>query len=498
MSEESAVPDPSKKGAAKKTIVEFDASANTMPDALAAAFEGELSLAPASKKPRPKKQSRAANKPKSKPVPQPETKTDSEAPTKPEVIDLVSPTPSSAKLDQHQRRERQLSDGIRTVIRDAYHDLYSMDESRLSDLDLRFQLKVDPKDNWSLEFEPPLRDQVLRQLEDQEASFNTYQEGHVYCFRCDSANCACSAPPDPLQIFSRYDSMGQPEWCELTQKLLDSQHEQIDLLYRKNPPVLNLMQFGKDLKAEQLSSYGKASKTYSLLGQVIVGYLTVPKQHLAAGYDDRRLAISFQIVETRGKGGRFRLRLNTVFHRAMLKDVDDLFLSEWAPWLQRARRLAKEQLEQIEGLARRARQDKDNKRYHQQMGKVSGVLRNLSRSLSRGDRQAHRRTQHAEQRRSGKERPVNKAFEDATVVTRDKLFIDEKENTFVVTNGHGRVHIYSKEGRHVTSFFIKKENMDHRLRTKRWQKASDEDVLALHADLQKSVSDGRESDETDG
>jgi len=426
------------------------------------------------------------------PVPQPE----------PVAVEAVNPTqgiepaeankpsappatapPAAPKLSMHERREKAVTDALRTAIRDLFQQHYSANEEKLDPLDFQFRLHMEPKDKWALSFDPPLATQVLRQLEDQEADFEAYVEGRVFCFHHDSANCECSSPPTPISVFDQYDSMGQPQWCDFAQKLLNAKQEDVHLLFGKKPAVLNLLQFGKELKEGQLSSFGKASKTYSVLGQVAIGYFNLPKHLGDPTAKDRSFAITFQVVETRGRGGTFDLRLNTIVHDGLVPTPVELFSGDWQPGLRRARLQTIEQLAQIQGMAAHAREDKDPKRFQQHMAKIGGVLRKFSRSLSRGDRQRKRRTKHAEVRRRESSRPTAKAYEDARRVSEESLFFEERNDAYVAYHPHGRAHVFGKDGKHVTSFSIKPDALEKRLRSKRWKRVGAEGLATFRASL---------------
>ena len=375
---------------------------------------------------------------------------------------------SAPKPTPLQRRERAVTDALRTAIRDLFEQRYHADPAKLDEMAFDLSLTMRPREQWALAFDPPLDQQIRLQLEDGEARYAGYVEGRVFCFKCESAACEHSLPPTPLSVFDGYDSTGTACWRDLAQKLVDAQHEEVDGLFRRRPAVLNLLQFGKELKSAQLASFGRASKTYAVLGQVAVGYLTLPRDRGARGASDRRFAVTFQVVETRGRAGRFDLRLNTLVHPGLVPDTTELFDGEWAPWLRRARLQAMEQLAQIQGMAANAREEQDSKRFHTHMAKVGGVLRKLSRSLTRGDRQSKRRTRHAEARGQDGARPTDKAYADAEKVEPGNLFWEERNRTYVVYHPQGRAHIFGEDGRHVTSFTIKPDAKERRLRTRRW------------------------------
>ena len=95
----------------------------------------------------------------------------------------------------------------------------------------------------------------------------------------------------------------------------------------------------------------------------------------------------------------------------------------------------------------------------------------MAENLERGDRQSQRRTKHAEERREDR-RPVSKAMDDVRAATPEKLFYDERSQALVVVGEKGRAHVFNDEGRHVTSFTLKQDGIDFRLRNKRWRIAN--------------------------
>lgn len=411
----------------------------------------------------------------------------------PQQAEASIPSEETPELTVQQRRERAVTDAMRTAIRDLFQKHYTASAEKLDGLDFQFNLRMEPQENWSLAFDPPLATQVLRQLEDQEAQFEAYVEGRVFSFHHDSATDPSCVPPSAISVFDRYDSRGEPVWCDFAQKLIDAKHPDVHRLYEKRSSAINLLEFGKELKAEQLSSFGKASKTYSVLGQVTVGYFQLPKNMGNREARDRTFAITFQVVETRGRGGRFDLRLNTIVDRNLVTNPMELFSGDWQPGLRRARLQTIDQLAKIQGMAMHARQDHDPKRFQQHMSKIGGVLRRFSKSLSRGDRQRQRRTKHAEVRRREHTRPTDKAFEDAKNVSAGNLFWEDKTEAFVVYHPHGRAHVFGQDGKHVTSFSIKPDALEKRLRSKRWKRAKEEQFAPFKARLTGETDDLDES-----
>ena len=381
-------------------------------------------------------------------------------------------------LSRAARRERAVADALRTLIRDLYGDRFGGAPERLGEIELAIAARIRPADGWALTFTPPLAEQVGGRLEEAQAAQAVYRPGRVWCFRCESAECPHAMPPSPVAVFRAYTATGQPEWQDLHQAFIAAQDSRVDRLFAETPDVVALVQSGRDLRHEQLSSFGRSSKTYSILGQVVAGYFRLPRR--AAGRDEsRRLAVTFQVVETRGAGGRLEVRLNALAGALAGVDLDDLFAEGWEPWALRARDLAARSLAALSARAQAARATARAEEFQSVMRRVPTVLRRLAEFLERGQRQGRWRTQHVEERRQHDRRPVHKALDDAREAPPGAVYADEKTGTLVICGPQNRAHVFSVEGRHVTSFVLGPGAVDFRVRTRRWRQATPEEAGAL-------------------
>lgn len=389
-----------------------------------------------------------------------------------------SGVPPARPLSRAERREKAVSDALRTLIRDLQMDQFGAgDLNATGELEMKLRLRVKPGENWMLAFDPPLSDQVAGQLQEAGAVREVYRTGFCHCFRCGSSACEHSVPPGALSVFKGYSATGLPEWTDLHQVFVEARDERVDRLFAARPGVLAMVQLGHGLRQAQLSSFGRSSKTYSILGQVAVGYLQLPHRHADAG-GDRRLALTFQVVETRGKDGAIQIRLNTLAGRLTATEFEELLASDWEPWLYRARELAVRAIEAIERRAASARSTNRPEDAQAAMRRVPVVLRRLAEFLERGHRQGQRRTRHVEERRQ-ENRPVHKALEDAREAGIGALYHDEKTETWIVCGPQGRTHVFNDEGRHVTSLVLKPDAVAFRLRTRRWRRATVEEAAAF-------------------
>jgi hypothetical protein len=363
-----------------------------------------------------------------------------------------------------ERREQAACDALRTFVRDLHLYRFGAAPTLAEETDLVLRLKAKPGDTWELRFDPPLAEQLTSQIEDVQAGRNVFRQGRIYCFRCDSSECAHSVPPSPLTVFDGYEPNGLPEWRELAQVLIAAKDSRVDQLFEKSPGVVTVLRLGHDLRTRQLSSFGRSSKTYAVLGQVVAGYFLLPAR---GGGAAERLAVTFQAVEARGDKGA-RLHLNAIAGIPGGEPLADMLASGWQDGLHRARETAASAVERIELLVNAARERGDAEGVRQAMRQIPGVMRRLAESVERTGRQGARRTRHVEQRRH-EQRPVHKALEDLMSAAFESFFFDEKTETTVVCGSQGRAHVFSGDGRHVTSFLLRPGSVDFRVRTQRWR-----------------------------
>jgi hypothetical protein len=397
----------------------------------------------------------------------------------PPGAEVPAPPREASRTD---RREKAAADVLRTFIRDAHLARFGPVVHGSDSLEIQLRLIVRPADNWALAFDPPLADQVLHHLQDAQADRGAARKGRAYCFRCASSVCEHAMPPSALHVFAGYSPTGQPEWEEFAQTLIAARDERVDRLFSDRPAVLARVRLGRDLRDRQLTSFGRASKTYAILGQVAVGYFPVRLPDAARGQPPERLALTFQAVETRDAAGRLSLLLNMLGLHPRDIPLEDALAGEegWGSAVYRAREIAARDLENLERLAAQAREAGRPDEALALMKKIPGILMRLAESLERGDRQMARRTRHAETRR-GEERPVHKALDDALAAKPDSLYSDERTGGIVACGPQGRAHVFNTGGRHITTFTLKPESVDYRLRTERWKRLPPEAAAAFKA-----------------
>lgn len=411
--------------------------------------------------------------------------------TPPEDQDQPPPqeSPAAPRRSRSERREQAACDALRTFIRDLHMSRFGAVRAKSGDIDLVLRLKARPEGEWELQFEPSLGEQLVPQMEDAQAGWGVFRHGRVYCFRCDSAECEHALPASPLCVFDGYAPNGLPEWKELAQVLVEEKVERVDRLFRGAPGIVAYVRGGKDLRERQLSSFGRASKTYSVLGQVVAGYFQASSAPANGNGGASRVAVTFQAVEVREEGGGMRLRLNTLARLPDGQEVSDMLLSDWEPELYRASETARRSVEEIEYNASMARRRGDTEEARECLRNIPRVLRRLAESVERGYRQRGRRTKHVEQRRR-EQRPVHKALDDAREAQPEHLFFDEKTRTTIACGPQGRAHAFSADGRHVTSFVLGSGAAEFRVRTGRWRALGKDEIGDFRRHIEQRATPG--------
>lgn len=412
----------------------------------------------------------------------------------PDKTESAPAAPAAPAPGRTERRARAALDALRTLFRDLYSDRFGAVPTGLDELSLSLRLRAGPAANWALEFDPPVADQLQPQFEDAQAGLDVFRRGRMYCFRCETSQCPHAAPETPLSIFAGYDAAGRPGWCELAQSLIVHRDPRVDQLYAERPHVVAAVQLGSELRGDQLAVFGRSSKTYAVLAQAVAGHFPAPPAPDADQSQPARLAVTAQIVEARGAGGRIRLHLNLLARLPDGGGLEELLATGWEPGLARAAGVARRAVETLEGEADALRAAGRREEARAALGRVPQVLRRFCESVERGGRQGLRRTRHADERRR-EQRPVHKALDDARAVAADRLFVDERARTVMVCGARHRTHAFSLEGRHVTSFVLPPAGLEQRVRSRRWRPATADEQSAFRATIAALAAARPEEDE---
>ncbi len=299
-----------------------------------------------------------------------------------------------------------------------------------------------------------------------------FPPGRVRCFWCASFECPHSVPASPRSVFAGYGPTGLPLWTDLATLALERRDPRIDDFYRDPPIPISIFQSGEDLVSAQLAIYGKRSGVYRILGQVSVGYLSLP-----AGPRAERVQAALTLQAVQVDRGRRGLHLNVI---GRLDDGTDLWRvleAEPDSRLSDALGAARERLAES-GFRRRRGRSLDHE--------ARGALGRLARNLDRIFRQQVRRTKHSQDRHLNRERPAAAALHDAINARAEEIFRDVLESTWVVLGPRSRVHIFNDLGQHITSVVYPGETVRRRTAQGKWRAAPPEVVRGFREAVERS------------
>lgn len=313
-----------------------------------------------------------------------------------------------------------------------------------------------------------LAEAALAQAGELTAARDGFRSGRVYCYGCATHDCQHAAPPAPGSVFAGYSSMGVPEWEEFFNYLQSLDDNRTEALFSERPEILARVVGRQSLVGAQLATSGRNSFTYRLWGQVVAGYLRV---------GELRTALTIQAVETADQALRFQVLAPDVLLEHLADTPEDRRSSFLR--VHDALHQARLQLDPLSLRWQSSRQKRAPEAAREMREAVFGQLRHLAHSLERKGRQEHRRTVHAEAR--GAERPVHVAGGDILQATPADFFRDAYRGSLVVLGRSGRCHIFSEDGRHITTLAIGREELDAKLRRRRYLPLSPAESTAFRA-----------------
>lgn len=289
--------------------------------------------------------------------------------------------------------------------------------------------------------------------------------GRVWCYHCGSSQCEHGQPAEPGQVFAGYANNGRPQWQEWFSHLHQLDDERVDLLFAEPPQLLTRIVGRRSLIAEQTLAFGRNSMTYRILGQLVAGYLPV---------GPRRCALTVQLVETPDRV----LHVQTLMADALREALADApaagrsLLYRCSDALAKLRRAVEAQ--RGAWLACRSPAER-----REVQSRLFGLLRRLAGSIEQKGRQVQRRTPHAQHRQEEFRRPVHKAIDDVAAATPDDFYRDTVRDSLIVVGKAGRCHVFTPDGRHLTSLLLPGDQLERRKRTLRYQPVPPEQLPAL-------------------
>ncbi|HZF10936.1 MAG TPA: hypothetical protein VFE33_19275 [Thermoanaerobaculia bacterium] len=385
----------------------------------------------------------------------------------------------SARDDRLRAALKLLADEVRERI--DHHPLGHLIAGRGEPLDLNLALPTALRDGSLERSARDASEAIQEALQTLLAHSAIHQPGRVYCLRCDTAGCVHAVPADGRQVFTGYGPTGLPRYRDFGQWLLERHDPRIDLLYREPPQLVALASPGEELTGNLIPLFGQPGRPggsgvgYRLHGQVAVGWY----HDRGLGGLPRAFAVSFQILSSRPRDGRRRFGLNVIGTGPGGEPLENLFdrVGE-IPWADPVR-WAQTALDGIEHAVHRRRASAEVIE-----PRLAGILAGLARRLEKGFRGKERRTRHAERRHHEGDRPTRMALADLARAAREDLLFDTRSEALVVVGDRGRAHVFSRDGKLVTSVRYNPASIEKRRQSGLWRPAAEEEVSRLKRRLE--------------
>jgi hypothetical protein len=272
-------------------------------------------------------------------------------------------------------------------------------------------------------------------------------------------------------VFDGYTSTGKPQFADFVTMAIERKDPRIDRLLAGEDIVLTRVTMGRVLRTQQLAEFGGNSPVYKILGQVDAGLFRVLH---AAG----RCAFSFQLLRGTTLEGRVRLRLHVVGAIDPMDLADPVLMQ----LLTRFQRHLDDEALRLQGQLQKGEVDEE--------AFVLPLLQEFAQRLQSRTRNTGRRTQHGLERSETGQRPTSRAYPDAGEASDDAILWDLDQNTIVVLGGKGRVHVFTPQGKHVTSVTMQGHAIERRRHMGRWRLAEPEERGEFRIHIKRLVAAG--------
>jgi hypothetical protein len=321
-------------------------------------------------------------------------------------------------------------------------------------------------------------EQISKRVREVREHEKALRPGAVFSYFAGSSHAEGCRPTEPRHVFDGYSSTGKPQFADFVTMAIDRKDPQIDRLLAGEEIILTRVTMGRVLRTQQLAEFGGNSPVFKILGQVDAGLFRVLG---AAG----RCAFSFQLLRGTTLEGRVRLRLHAV------GAVDPMDLADPAIMqiLSRFQRQLDVEAMRLEGQQQNGQVDEEEF--------VLPMLQDLARQLQNRTRNTGRRTQHGLERAEEGQRPTSRAYPDAGEASDDAILWDLDQNTVVVLGGKGRVHVFTPQGKHVTSVMMQGQAIDRRRHMGRWRLAEPEERGEFRIHIKRLVAAGENTTRDD-
>jgi len=327
-------------------------------------------------------------------------------------------------------------------------------------------------------------EQILKRVREVREHEKALRPGAVYCYFNGSSSAEGTRPTEPRQIFEGYSSTGKPVFADFVTMAIERKDPGIDRLLAGEELVLTRVSMGRVLRTQQLAEFGGESPVYRILGQVDAGLFKVLG---AAG----KCAFSFQLLRGTTLEGRIRLRLHAV------GAVDPMDLADPAVMqiVSRFQRRLDTEALRLEGQSKVENDGKDATGKPAEIDEESFVrplLEDFARQLEHRSRNTGRRTQHGLERSETGQRPTSRAYPDAGEASDDSILWDIDQATIVVVAPKGRVHVFTPDGKHITSVVMQGDAIGRRRNMGRWRLAEPEERGEFRIHVRRLVAAGED------
>ncbi len=321
-------------------------------------------------------------------------------------------------------------------------------------------------------------EQILQRLREVREHERALQPGAVFCYFTESAQVEHCRPQEARHVFEGYNSTGRPVFSDFVTMAIERKDPGIDLLLGGEDLVLTHVTMGRVLRTQQLAEFGGDSAVYKVLGQVDAGLFRV----LGA---EQKCAFSFQLLRGKTIEGKPRLRLHAVGKVDLMDLADPAVLNILSKF---QRQLDAESL-RLQGKEKNGEVDDE--------AFVLPLLKDLAQKLASRARNVARRTDHAVSRSEEGQRPTPRAYPDAGEAHDDAILWDTEKNTIVVAGPKGRVHVFTAQGKHVTSVMMQGSAVERRRQQGRWRLAEPEERGEFRLALRRLIAAGEDKPSDD-
>lgn len=313
-----------------------------------------------------------------------------------------------------------------------------------------------------------------------------FRPGRVHCLQCGTSDCPHGVPGSDTMVFGGYGPSGKPRFLEFAHLLLERGDSRAGSLFGDRPRVVALRMDARDLHRDLLAP-PPPDCPVRVWGQVCAGPLD---RDGGPGDESRdRFVLSLQVVETRTSTGRTRLRLNVL-------GADVEVLSSWAGVAgrdseERIRRLVRGLHGRLDALGRRVARERRRGGEADLESAVSALLDRVRAEIEQAWSGDASRTRHALRRHLDGGRPTALAQTDAREASEERLRWDQERETVVVLGPKGRTHVFTPDGRHVTSIVLAPGEERRKETRQRWRPLTGAEVVRFRQAVPPDRPDGQ-------